>query len=85
MVHWPPKPMRRPKASWTVRCGTASAFGERRRLRHKSLALDPGGKPSDDAATGMVADFLARGGLVIVCPPAEATLNDAEGRHKKSG
>jgi len=50
----------------------------------KSRMGAAGGKPSDDAAAGMIADFFARGGLVTVCPPAEATLNDAENRHKKS-
>ncbi len=51
----------------------------------KSRIGAAGDKLSDGAAAGMVADFLTRGGLVTVCPPAEATLNDAEDHHKRSG
>lgn len=30
-----------------------------------------GGKPSDDEAARLVAEFYARGGQTTVCPPAE--------------
>lgn len=47
------------------RAQTVAAQGARARAA--------GGKPSEDEAARLVAEFHARGGRVTVCPPAEDT------------
>ncbi|WP_043363126.1 hypothetical protein [Belnapia sp. F-4-1] len=54
----------------------AARRAEQQRTRYRiaeqrARSEQAGGKPSEDEASRMVAEFYARGGQVTVCPPAE--------------
>lgn len=45
-----------------------------------------GGRPGEEEAARMVAEFHARGGQITPCPPADGMLKDAEeSRHTRRG
>ncbi len=69
-------PPDRPAADQPLTAGARRAEMQRTRYRiaeQRARSEQAGGKPSEDEAARMVAEFYARGGQVTVVPPAEET------------
>jgi len=45
---------------------------------HRARIEATGGKPGEDETARMISEFLARGGQVTICPPADATPTNSE-------
>jgi hypothetical protein len=70
----PDSPPDRPAADKPLSPGARRAEMQRTRFRiaeQRARSEQAGGKPSDDEAARMVAEFYARGGQVTVVPPVE--------------
>jgi hypothetical protein len=66
---------------------TARAERQRERLRIQDQigrSQAAGGKPSEDAALRMIADFYARGGRATACPPADDEAPGTDGERSRS-
>lgn len=45
---------------------------------HRARIEATGGKPGEDETARMISEFLARGGQVTICPPADDTPANSE-------
>ena len=70
----PDSPPDHPAADQPLTAGARRAEMQRTRYRiaeQRARSEQAGGKPSEDEAARMVAEFYAKGGQVTVVPPAE--------------